>query len=574
NSVDLNRMRRRLNQTWVEWAFIALLAGVCLVLSLLQYHWTGAVSRAEAGRLRAGMDEQAQQFCNAFDAALTESCDALVPDTETVNDKNRDIVHLLCFQQWQTLHLRPIFSRVAVIVPVSGKLVLYEQSLATGSLAPMQWPSGWAGLYAQLSNLDKLGPQPNQDPSGTFFIFPVANRNTVSEHSQSSPLRKGSASPAPSLNYNSESEWVLLELDTNYLRKTWLPGLTKAYLNSSGPLFYDVQVRTILPPNTVIFSSSSGAVKNSETPVIARFNRQGMDPEKLPGTAPDFRWGLEVRPRAGTLEALVADSRRRNLAVAIALTAMIFLAGLALVQLTRRSRRLAEAQMNFVAGVSHELRTPLTVIRGAGHNLLHGVASQPEQIEQYSKLIIQHAEQLAQMVEQVLELAGARKNLPATLQEPVSITEILRDAVSVTDHETENAGCSIHLELSPDLPAVIGDGPALRRVFQNLIVNAAKYGGQGGYIGITAVLDEEGREPAIEVQVADRGPGIPEDEVSEIFKPFFRGAAAQATQVRGSGLGLSLVREIVEAHGGTISVQSDSGAGAIFTVRLPVTRNK
>jgi signal transduction histidine kinase len=78
----------------------------------------------------------------------------------------------------------------------------------------------------------------------------------------------------------------------------------------------------------------------------------------------------------------------------------------------------------------------------------------------------------------------------------------------------------------------------------------------------------------IEIQVADQGPGIPENEVSEIFKPFFRGAAAQATQVRGSGLGLSLVREIVETHGGTISVQSDNGTGAIFTVRLPANQTK
>jgi signal transduction histidine kinase len=561
-------MRKRLNQTWVEWVFIALLAGVCLVLSLLQYHWTGAVSRAEAERLHAGLGEQAQQFCNAFDSALTESCDALVPDNEAVNDSNRGIVHLLCFQQWQALHPRPMFSRVAIAVPTPGKLALYEQNLATGALTPIPWPSEWAVPYAQLLNSESRGVPPDEDPSGTFFIYPVMNRNT-NEHLQNGPPNR----PPSSVDRGPESEWVLLELDTNYLHNTWLPGLAKTYLNSSGPISCDVEVRNISSPDTVIFSSSSGTGKKSETPVVIRFNRQGQDPEKL-GPPADFLWGLEVRSRPGALEAVVADSRRRDLAVALALNGFIIITGLALVQFTRRSRRLAEAQMNFVAGVSHELRTPLTVIRGAGHNLLHGVAYQPEQIEQYSKLIIHHAEQLTEMVEQVLELAGARKNLPTTLQEPVLIPEILREAVSATDHETENAGCSVHLELSPGLPAIIGDAPALRRVFQNLIINAAKYGRQGGFIGITAVLDEEGRPPMMEIQVADHGPGIPENEVSEIFKPFFRGAAAQATQVRGSGLGLSLVREIVEAHGGTIAVQSESGTGAIFTVRLPVNPNK
>jgi signal transduction histidine kinase len=570
-SVDLNQMRGRLIQTCVEWGFIALLTGVCVVLSLLQYHWTGEVSRAEAERLRAGLDEQVPQFCRAFDSALTESCNALVPDNEAVNDNNREMVHLRRFQQWQALHPRPMFSRIAIAVPMPGNLALYEQSPATGRLTPIPWPSEWNKIHAQLLDTEKRELPPDEDSSGTLFIYPVMNRNT-DNHQQTSLPKKGNAPFG--LNNTPESEWVLLELDTNYLHNAWLPGLAKTYLNSSGPLFYDVRITTISSPHRVIFSSSSGTDKNSEPPVATQFNRQGRDPEKLPGTAPDFRWNLQVRARPGALEAAVTASHQRNLAVAIALTAMIFVVGLALVQLSRRSRRLAETQMNFVAGVSHELRTPLTVIRGAGHNLLRGVAHEPEQIEQYSKLIIQHADQLTQMVEQILELAGARKNSSAALLEPVFIAEILREAVAATAHETETAGCEVHLELSPDLPEVVGDAAALRRVFQNLVINAAKHGGQGGYIGITAVFDEEGRQPAIEVQVADRGPGVPESEMSEIFKPFFRGSAAQATHVRGSGLGLSLVREIVEAHGGTISVQNENGTGAIFTVRLPVTRTK
>jgi signal transduction histidine kinase len=558
-------MRRRLNQTYIEWGFITLLAAVCLVLSYLQYDWTGQVSRAEGERLRDGLEVQIRQFCNAFDSTLTESCNSLVPDNEAVNDRNRETVHLLRFQKWQAFHPPPIFSRVAIAVPMSGKLALYGQDLTNGELAPIPWPSDWSHAYAQLLRESPL----DEDPSGTMFIFTVTNRGTAQQHQRTGPPNRPPASvftPPP------ESEWVLLQLDTNYLCNTWLPELAKTYLNSSGPLIYDVQVKAILSPHAVIYSSPSNKI--SQASAAVQFNRQGRDPQLNRGAPPAFRWNLIVRSRPGALEAVVDTSHRRNLAVAIALNVMIFVAGLALVQVARRSRRLADAQMNFVAGVSHELRTPLTVIRGAGHNLLHGVARQPEQIEQYSQLIIQNSEQLAQMVEQVLELAGARKNSSASLQESVSIADILREAVAATEHETEAAGCGVHLELSPGLPQVNGDTPALRRVFQNLIINAAKHGGQGGYIGVTAVLDEEGRQPEIEVQVADHGPGIPEGEMSDIFKPFFRGATAQATQVRGSGLGLSLVREIVEAHGGTISAQSENGTGAIFTVRLPVAKTK
>lgn len=230
--------------------------------------------------------------------------------------------------------------------------------------------------------------------------------------------------------------------------------------------------------------------------------------------------------------------------------------------------------MNFVANVSHELRTPLTVIRGAAHNMQRGVVSERSQIEKYSSLIIEHCEQLSEMVEQVLALAGVQKKTSPALREPVALAEVLHDAVAATAHDTQAAQCEVQLELPPSLPMVLGDASALRRVFQNLITNAAKHGGSGKWIGVTAVGDEDSRPPVAEIQVADRGAGIPPDEQADIFKPFFRGALTRALQIRGSGLGLSLVKEIVEAHGGKISVRSLNGQGATFIVRLPVAETK
>ena len=201
------------------------------------------------------------------------------------------------------------------------------------------------------------------------------------------------------------------------------------------------------------------------------------------------------------------------------------------------------------------------------------MAHEPGQIEQYSKLIIQHTEQLTEMVEQILGLAGIKQNSAATAREPVAIAETLREAVAATAADTKSAHCEVQLELPPGLPAINGDAAALRRAFQNLITNAAKHGGQGGWIGITATNVEMDKSPMIEIQVADRGPGIPKTELFEIFKPFYRGASAQTKQIRGSGLGLSLVREIVEAHGGTVSAVSQPGHGAVFVVRLPASKN-
>jgi len=144
----------------------------------------------------------------------------------------------------------------------------------------------------------------------------------------------------------------------------------------------------------------------------------------------------------------------------------------------------------------------------------------------------------------------------------------LQDAIAATKRDAEIAGCVVELSIPASLPEVSGDAAALRRVFQNLLTNAARHGGTDGWIGITAAA-VNGAEPMLEVRVADRGPGILENEQGEIFKPFVRGSAAQEKQIRGSGLGLSLVKEIVEAHGGAVLVRSQPGQGATFTVRLP-----
>ena len=185
------------------------------------------------------------------------------------------------------------------------------------------------------------------------------------------------------------------------------------------------------------------------------------------------------------------------------------------------------------------------------------------------RLIIDHGNQLSGMVEQVLEYAGAKRAPALMNRQPVQIKDLLGEVIASAAHDVGGTPCEVEFTVSRTLPAFTGDPAGLRRAFQNLVANAVKHGGEGGWIGVT-VRETNGSEPAaIEVQVSDRGPGIPEKEQREIFKPFTRGAAAQSRQVRGSGLGLSLARDIVEAHGGTIGVTSRPGFGATFTVRLP-----
>ena len=562
-------MRALLKQSFVEWGFVGLLAVFCAVLSVLQYYWTGEISRAEAEHLRTGISEQAQLFCLAFDSTLARSCAALVPRDEDLNYSNREAIHVQHFEKWKAGNPRPIFSRIAVMVSAPGAAWLFDQDLTTGKLVPSTSPPVLNPSIQNSSRPRGNGPPPFERNGPPSFdnhhglLFPVF----VGQPGNNRPPFEGG--PPWGGGRSFETEVMVFELDTNYLRNTWLLELSQSFLNPPGQSFNDIDVKTVSWPSAVIYSSSPGAAKNHESPITVLFNRQGREPATRQGQGGDFSWILEVRPHPGAIEAIVASAHRRNLTVAILMNVLIFAAGLALVHHTRRSRQLAEAQMNFVATVSHELRTPLTVIRGAGHNLLRGVAHEPGQIEQYSRLIIQHAEQLSEMVEQILGLAGVKKNSAAASREPVAIAETLREAFAATAQDVKIAHCDVQLELPSGLPVIIGDAPALRRVFQNLITNAAKHGGQGGWIGISAAKAGDGRTPVIEIKVSDRGPGIPKAELSEIFKPFFRGAAARAMQIRGSGLGLSLVKEIIVAHGGSVSVGNNPGGGAVFVVRLP-----
>jgi signal transduction histidine kinase len=232
---------------------------------------------------------------------------------------------------------------------------------------------------------------------------------------------------------------------------------------------------------------------------------------------------------------------------------------------TRRAQRLARQQMEFVAAVSHELRTPLTVIRSAAENLADGVVRDDQQIRKYGDLMRTEGRRLTEMVEQILEFAGIQSGQRGFALRAVRLEPLLDDIVSSSTAVSSGADMDVHIELPEDLPPVLGDEAALRRVFQNLISNAMKYGAGGGWIGISA--GTSGAD--VRIVVADKGMGISASDQARIFEPFYRGGDAVEAGIQGAGLGLSLVQRIVEAHGGRVTVNSQPGAGSEFIVHLP-----
>jgi signal transduction histidine kinase len=286
-----------------------------------------------------------------------------------------------------------------------------------------------------------------------------------------------------------------------------------------------------------------------------------------PGGGPG-RWEMFVRHRAGSLEAVVSQARRRNLAVAGAVLLLMLASAGALMRYTRQAQKLAELQMDFVAGVSHELRTPLTVLRTAAYNLRGAVAQNPAQVERYGALIQQQTARLGDLVDQVLQFASAKAGRLVRDSEPVSVEALVEDSLAAVKPALESSRCVVEKSVAPDLPQVVGDRNALRQALENLLSNAVKYGTQGSdWIGISAARDSAG---TVEIRVADRGPGIPASEQEQIFDPFFRGKRAIQEQIHGTGLGLSLAKETILAHGGTITVHSEPAKGTEFVIRIPV----
>ena len=173
-------------------------------------------------------------------------------------------------------------------------------------------------------------------------------------------------------------------------------------------------------------------------------------------------------------------------------------------------------------------------------------------------------------MEQILRFASARAGHVIRAREPVDIETLIEQGLRSSRAALLGPDLVLEKQVEPGLPLVLADELAMKHALQNLLDNALKYGMEGNnWIGVfaTAVKDENG--PGVEVRVADRGPGIPLEEQEHIFDPFFRGQRAVQDQVHGTGLGLNLVKKIVEAHGGTIRVQSEPMKGTEFVVRLP-----
>ena len=230
-------------------------------------------------------------------------------------------------------------------------------------------------------------------------------------------------------------------------------------------------------------------------------------------------------------------------------------------------KELDEMKSNFVHHVSHELRAPLSAIKQQHSVILDGLAGELADKQRELLNRAQHKIQgLLDMINDLLDVAKIESGHGVQQQVPVNLVDILQQTITLMRAKAEEQGVTLELEVPAKLPLIQADVRAMDEVFTNLISNAINYSPNGGEVAIAAFPHGE----YLEVRVSDTGVGIAAEEIPKIFDKFYRVKHPQTRQVIGTGLGLSIVRGIIEAHRGSVEVESEPGVGTTFRVLLPV----
>lgn len=228
------------------------------------------------------------------------------------------------------------------------------------------------------------------------------------------------------------------------------------------------------------------------------------------------------------------------------------------------------AKSAFLAAISHELRTPLNAVIGFSETILQQVFGPLGNLRyaEYVELIHRAGSHLRDVIEDILDVARIETGELSLRENDIDLAECLGNTMDMVRPKARDNHITLRLELPPDLPRVRADALRLRQIVLNLLSNAVKFTPPGGTVRLTAECGGGG----LNLSVADTGIGIRPEDLDHIWTPFFQAEATLSRRFAGTGLGLPIVRHYVEAHGGTISVDSTPGKGTTFTLQLPAER--
>lgn len=547
---------------------IVVMVAVVSVLAFLQYRSTREIGQEEERRLKTSLASGVRGFDQEFAYDIERLCESFELDPESPENT----LEQRTFRQYESWVQNTTDPRLL------DSVELWRIEKNGAPMLEVLNPSNRGFQHAPPKKLDSLDDfvveQLKQIPSVVSgrdavyspWIFDVNGPALVRPVFQMSVSNNVDMQVQP-------VGILVVKLGQDFLQHEYLPELVKRHFGGSG---LGVAIRSAKPPYDALYVSdaafpiattSPDAIVNLVDIVADEAKRRGHPPIEADDDA--SQWQLVVQHPAGSLDIAVSSWRTHNLAISFGLLGVLAAAMALIVSVMRRAEKLANLQMEFVASVSHELCTPLSVINCAAENLADGVVESPREIREYAEIIRDQGRRLEHLVDQSLSIAAGKLGQSRLSLRPVQIPPILSRTIEASAPMLREAAFELKEEIGSDLPLVMADPGAVEKCVENLLSNAVKYGGLNREIAVCAEVVNGTKRPEIQISIKDRGVGIPAADLPNIFEPFYRVPSARESRVRGAGLGLYLVKKMMEAMGGTVTVASELDRGTAFVLHFP-----
>jgi signal transduction histidine kinase len=598
---------------WLTYSVVAGVLGVLTLFMVLLYNWQAEASTAERERMQRRVETDTKNFANDFNREVQAAFFNFQGDPELIAGGDATEIGQR-FDYWKANTEYPDLINGILYIPRAalGDVRRFDQ--AEKSLEVIE-PEG-----IENSAVERIRSERRAAPVFEELYTLVVPIHAAKAGEERIMIRRTPEMDAEKIELPAPEGYIAVFLDESVIKEKVLPsiaakhfptgdytvvvkdrGANTIFQTSNGTMSQpDAKAALFdLTPDSLIFFSNRELLPRRQkagegTNIILdqRVERRAADPangveagetftvkmkeagrerttavvaEKKADSDP---WQLSVHHTAGSIDAYIQGERYKNLAIGLGIYLLLVGSILAIVFSSLRAKAFAQRQIDFVSSVSHEFRTPLAVIYSAGENLADGVARDGEQVSRYGDLIKGEGKKLSAMVEQILEFAGARSGKRKYNLKEGDVSAAVEKALSDSKPLLEDGGFDVETDLSETLPATSIDREGIETAVRNLIQNAVKYSNGSRWVRVAT----ENGGGSIKIVVEDRGIGISDQDKKKIFEPFFRSKGVVDAQIHGNGLGLSLVKEIAEAHRGRVSVDSELDKGSRFVLELPLAK--